>query len=97
MNGRLYTSIPREVLFLPDSQPHGGSEKDLCSQGIILEDALPVSMNLGKHSLVFWLYISGVNTGKRRTIRLDELSSVVRRLSRTTEDSASFSIKKANA
>ena len=96
MNGRLYTSTPQEVLFLPDSQLHGGSEKDLCSQGIILEDALPVSTNLGKHSLVFWLYISGVKTGKRHTIRLDELSSVVR-LSRTTEDSASFSIKTANA
>ena len=39
---------------------------------------------------------SGVKTGKRGTIRLDELSSIVRPSSRTTEDGASFSIKTVN-
>ena len=49
----------------------------------ILEDALSVWTNLGKHSLFFF----SIKTGTRRLIRLDELSSVVRRSSRTTEDS----------
>ena len=55
----------------------------------ILEDALCVWTNLGKHSLFVWLFVSSVKTGKRRIIRPDELSSVVRRLSRTTADSSS--------
>ena len=55
----------------------------------ILEDALCIWMNLGKHSLFVWLFISSVKTGTRCIIRLDELSSVVRRSSRTTEDSLS--------
>ena len=46
----------------------------------ILEDALSVWTNLGKHLL----FVSSVKTGTRRIIRLDELSSVVRRSSRTT-------------
>ena len=54
----------------------------------ILEDALCVWTNLGKHSLFVWLFVSSVKTGRRRIIRLDELSSVVRRSSRTTEDSS---------
>ena len=52
---------------------------------LILEDALSVWTDLGKHSLFF----ASVKTGTRRIIRLDELSSVVRRSSRTTEDSSS--------
>ena len=52
----------------------------------ILEDALSVSTNLGKHSLFVWLFVSNVKTVTRRIIRLDELSSVVRRSSRTTEE-----------
>ena len=55
----------------------------------ILEDALSVWTNLGKHSLFIWLFVSSVKTGTRRIIRPDELSSVVRRSSRTTEDSSS--------
>ena len=51
----------------------------------ILEDALSVWTNLGKHSL----FVSSVKTGTRRIIRPDKLSSVVRRSSRTTEDSSS--------
>ena len=51
----------------------------------ILEDALSVWTNLGKHSL----FVSSVKTGTRRIIRPDELSSVVRHSSRTTEDSSS--------
>ena len=54
----------------------------------ILEDALCVWTNLGKHSLFVWLFVSSVKTGRRRIIRLDELSSVVCRSSRTTEDSS---------
>ena len=49
----------------------------------ILEDILSFWTNLGKHSL----FVSSIKTGTRRLIRLDELSSVVRRSSRTTEDS----------
>ena len=55
----------------------------------ILQDALSVWTNLGKHSLFVWLFVSSPKTGKRRIIRIDELSSVVRRSSRTTEDSSS--------
>ena len=44
----------------------------------IIEDALCVWTNLGKHSLFVWLFVSSVKTGTRRIIRLDELSSVVR-------------------
>ena len=40
----------------------------------ILEDALSVWTNLGKHSLFVGLYVSSMKTGTRRIIRLDELS-----------------------
>ena len=72
----------------------------------ILEDALSVWTNLGKHSLFVWLFVSGIKTGNlvpkvsllperrdpgdevaktgtRRIMRLDELSSFVRRSRRT--------------
>ena len=52
----------------------------------ILEEALFVSANLGKHSLFVWLFVSSVKTGTRRIIHLDELSSVVRLERRTTKD-----------
>ena len=57
----------------------------------ILEDALCVWTNLGKHSLFVWLFVSSVKTGTRRIIRLDEQSqaSVVRHERRTTEDRGS--------
>ena len=55
----------------------------------ILEDALSVWTNLGKHLLLDALCVSSIKTGTRRIIRLDELSSVVRRSRRTTEDSSS--------
>ena len=55
----------------------------------ILEDALSVWTNLGKHSLLDWLFASSVKTGTRRIICLDKLSSVVRRSSRTTDDRSS--------
>ena len=58
----------------------------------IREDALSVWTNLGKHSLFIWLYVSSIKTGTRRIIRLsclDELSSVVRRSSRTIAGSSS--------
>ena len=41
------------------------------------EDVLSVWMNLGKHSLFVWLYVWSVKTTDRN-IRLDKLSSVVR-------------------
>ena len=44
----------------------------------IVEDAISVWMNLGKHLLFVWLYISSIKMGTRRTIRLDEVSSIVR-------------------
>lgn len=52
----------------------------------ILEDALSVWTNLGKHSLFVWLFVSGVKTSTRRIIHLYELSTVVRLELRTTED-----------
>ena len=55
----------------------------------ILEDALSVWTNLGKHLLLDGLCVSSIKTGTRRIIRLDELSSIVRRSRRTTEDSSS--------
>ena len=55
----------------------------------ILEDALCVWTNLGKHSLFVWLFVSSVKTGTRRIIRPDELSSFVRLERRTTEYSLS--------
>ena len=55
----------------------------------ILEDALCVWTNLGKHSLFVWLFVFSVKTGTRRIIRLDELSYVVQLKRRTTEDSSS--------
>ena len=51
----------------------------------ILEDALSVWTNLGKHLLFVWLFVSSKKTG----IRLDGLSSVVRLERRTTENSLS--------
>ena len=51
----------------------------------ILEDALSVWTNLGKHLL----FVFSGKTGTRRSIRPDELSSVVRLERRTTEDSSS--------
>ena len=58
----------------------------------MLEDALSVWTNLGKHSLFVWLFVSSVKTGTRRIIRLVELSSVVRLEGRTTENSSSRQI-----
>ena len=55
----------------------------------ILEDALSVWTNYGKHLLFVWLFVSSIKTGTRRIIRLDELFSVVRRSRRTTEDNPS--------
>ena len=55
----------------------------------ILEDALSVWTNLGKHSLCVWLFVSSVKMGTTRTIRFDELSSVMRLERHTTEDSSS--------
>ena len=60
----------------------------------IIEDALSVWANLGKHSLFVSLFVPSVKTGTRRIICLHELSSVVGRSSRTTEDSSSRRIKK---
>ena len=54
----------------------------------ILEDALSVWTNLGKHLLFVWLYVSGIKTGTRRIIRLDKLFSVARRSRRITEDNS---------
>ena len=58
----------------------------------ILEDALSVWTNLGKHSLFVGLYVSSIKTGTRRIIRLDELSSVARLERRTKEGSSSTRI-----
>ena len=44
----------------------------------ILDYALPVWTNLGKHSLFVWLFVSSVKMGTRDIILLDELSSVER-------------------
>ena len=55
----------------------------------ILEDALSVWTNLGKHLLLDALCVSSIKTGTRRIMRLDELSFVVRLERRTTEDSSS--------
>ena len=55
----------------------------------ILEDALSVWTNLGKHLLFVWLFVSSIKTGTRRIIRLGGLSSVVRLERRTTENSSS--------
>ena len=52
----------------------------------ILEDALSVWTNLSKHSLFVWLFVSSLKTGTSCDIHLDELYSVVRRLSRTLKD-----------
>ena len=52
----------------------------------ILDDALSVWTNLGKHLLFVWLFVSSIKTGTRQIIRLEELFSVVRRSRRTTED-----------
>ena len=56
---------------------------------LVLEDALSVWTNLGKHSLFVWLCVSSMKTGTRRIMRLDELSSIVRLERRTTKDSSS--------
>ena len=55
----------------------------------ILEDALSVWTNLGKHLLFVWLFVSSIMTGTRRIIRLAKLFSVVRRSRRITEDNSS--------
>ena len=58
----------------------------------ILEDALSVWTNLGKHLLLVWLFVCSIKTGTRRIIRLDKLFSVVRRSRRITEDNSSTRI-----
>ena len=58
----------------------------------ILEDALSVQTNLGKHSLFVLSFVSSIKTGTRRIICLDELSSVVRLERRRTENSWSSRI-----
>ena len=73
---------------LPDCYASRNGENFIVAV-FILENALSVGTNLGKHSLFVWLFVSSVKTGTRRIIRPDELSSVVRRSSRTTEDSPS--------
>ena len=55
----------------------------------LLEDALSFWTNLGKHPLFVWLSASGVKTGTRFVIHLDEQSSVVHCSSHTKEDSLS--------
>ena len=55
----------------------------------ILLDALSVWTNLGKHLFINALCVSSIKMGTRRIIRQDELSSVVHRSRRTTEDSSS--------
>ena len=52
----------------------------------ILEDALSVLTNLGKHLLFVWLFVCSIKTGTRLIIRLDKLFSVVRHSRQTTED-----------
>ena len=54
-----------------------------------LEDALSVWTNLGKYLLFVWLCVFSIKTGTIRIMRLDELSSVVRRSRRKMEDSSS--------
>ena len=39
----------------------------------ILGDALPVRMNLGKHSFFVWSFVFSLKTGTRRIIRSDEI------------------------
>ena len=56
---------------------------------LVLEDALSVRTNLGKHSLFVGLYVSSIKTGARRIICVDELPSFVPGSSLTTEDSSS--------
>ena len=58
----------------------------------ILEDALSVWTNLGKHALFVWLCVSSIKTGARRIMRLDELFSIVRFKRRETKDSSSTRI-----
>ena len=58
----------------------------------ILEDALSVQTNLGKHSLFLLLFVPSITKGTGRIICLDELSSVVRLERRTTENSLSTRI-----
>ena len=60
------------------------SQKRAC-----LSSLLSVWTNLGKHLLFVWLCASGINTGTRRIIRLDELSFVVRLERHTTKDYSS--------
>lgn len=55
----------------------------------LLEDALSIWTNLGKHPLFVWLSVSGVKTGTRFVIHLDEQPSVVHCSSHTKEDSLS--------
>ena len=55
---------------------------------ILEQDALSVWTNLGKHLLLVGLFVSSIKTGTRRIIRLDQLSSVIRRSRRITKDSS---------
>ena len=74
----------------PWSANHTNSTK--CADNLavfILEDALSVWTNLGKHLLLDGLCVSSTKTGTRCIMRLDELSSVGRLGRRTSEDSSS--------
>ena len=53
----------------------------------ILEDALPVQTNLGKHLQFVWLCAFSIKTGTRRIKRPDELSFEIRLERRTTSSS----------
>ena len=54
-----------------------------------VENALSVWMNLGKHLLFIWLFVSSIKTGTRRINCLNELFLVVGCPRRVTEDSLS--------
>ena len=74
------------MVFIFDRE---GKYSNILNGRFYTRDALSVWTNLGKHLLFVLLCVSSIKTGTRRIIRLDELSSVVRRSRRTTEDSSS--------
>ena len=53
------------------------------------KDALSIWTNLGKHLFLVWLFASSIKTATGHTMRVDELSFVIRLERRNTKDSSS--------
>ena len=75
-----------------DLTKHYPSSRRIRLRRFLIKDALSVWTKLSKQLQFAWLCVSGVKTGTRRIICLDELSFIIRLERRTTRDNSSTRI-----